>query len=373
MAFSENVIEHAKYAEGKFSYYTEIICDTAEDIPDPVEHPSWEVGSKLFVLENGGSSYRLSNGRKWMKVNFDKFGEGGDGSFDPDQYYTAEQTDALLTAVQQTVDETASGLSAVNVRQQNMSRNVVASTEAEVREALQFAADHPGCYLSLTLAAGLHATVPTLYIRNAVVYIAGTQTGGVNTSTITFEQTSTTSNLHVQNTSLSIQNINLNGCHKNSTAGYGVVRVEQGSSLHCEGVKFGQAEGSQNFGNNIEVQISSRAYIKNTEFCLQNTTDARASGIYLFGNSEAVSQNCTMSADSAVQNIARLEAGSSYNQIGGSYDVYMAAGHASMYLVNGVQKVPADLTALAPADLLLNEMPEQLETMESDTENTEMM
>ncbi len=372
MAFSENVIEHAKYAEGKFSYYTEIICDTAEDIPDPVEHPSWEVGSKLFVLENGGSSYRLSNGRKWVKVNFDKFGEGGDGSFDPDQYYTAEQTDALLTAVQQTVDETASGLSAVNVRQQNMSRNVVASTEAEVREALQFAAEHPGCYLSLTLAAGLHATVPTLYIRNAVVYIAGTQTNGVNTSTITFEQTGTTSNLHVQNTSLSIQNINLNGCHKNSTAGYGVVRVEQGSSLQCSGVKFGQADESLNFGNNIEVQVCSRALIANTEFCVLSS-DTRASGIFVFGNSEAVSKSCTMSADSAVQNIARLEVGSSYNQIGSSYGVYMPAGHASMYLVNGVQKVPADLTALAPADLLLNEIPEQLETMESDTENTEMM
>ena len=63
--------------DGTSKYYVDVMVDTAADIPNPAEHPEWEVGSELMVLENGGSKYQLSNAREWVSVNFNS-GGGGD-------------------------------------------------------------------------------------------------------------------------------------------------------------------------------------------------------------------------------------------------------------------------------------------------------
>ena len=78
--YHERIVSHARYQEGQTSYYVELTADRAADIPDPAEHPEWEVGSELCILENGGSRYRLSNAREWVRVNFSGGGEGGDVS-----------------------------------------------------------------------------------------------------------------------------------------------------------------------------------------------------------------------------------------------------------------------------------------------------
>lgn len=348
MAFSENVMEHARYVNGVFTYYAEITCDTAADIPDPVEHPNWEAGSKLYVLESGGSCYRLSNSREWKPVNFDNIGEGGEGGLDPENFYTMQQVDVLIGNVQNAADANTADISVLQENAQCMSRTVAAATEQEVREALQFAAEHPGCYLSLTLAAGLNAVIPTLLIRNATILITGTKANDANSNTLTFEQTAATSNLRLQNTALLVRNVNLNGNHNHATGGYGVIRAEYGSSVTCIEAAFGQAEESLNFGNNIEIRETSRAYIVDTVFRSLSSA-ANACGIYVTSNGEATTKNCALAEDSVVQNIARLENGASYNQIGTEYGVYMAAGHASLYSVDGIQRVPVNLSALVEA------------------------
>lgn len=76
--YHERIVSHAKYQDGQTSYYVELMVDKAADIPDPAEHPEWETGSELLVLENGGTRYRLSNSGTWVQVNFKSSPEGGD-------------------------------------------------------------------------------------------------------------------------------------------------------------------------------------------------------------------------------------------------------------------------------------------------------
>lgn len=80
MEYHEKILRNARYLDGITTYYVDVVCDTAADIPNPADHPEWEVGSELIVLENGGSKYKLSNARVWVKVNFDDLAEGGDDS-----------------------------------------------------------------------------------------------------------------------------------------------------------------------------------------------------------------------------------------------------------------------------------------------------
>lgn len=55
-------------------YLVEITVDTAADIPQPRD--CWAAGSKLEVLENGGSKYKLNHAREWVNSNFNKGGGG---------------------------------------------------------------------------------------------------------------------------------------------------------------------------------------------------------------------------------------------------------------------------------------------------------
>lgn len=59
-------------------YLVKITADTAADIPQP--RNCWAAGSELEVLENGGSKYKLTNSREWVKVNFKTGAGGGDNS-----------------------------------------------------------------------------------------------------------------------------------------------------------------------------------------------------------------------------------------------------------------------------------------------------
>lgn len=248
-----------------------------------------------------------------------------------------QSVEALDNDLHEEIERVASANAQTASMLSSMSRTVTATTEQAVREALQFAAEHPGCYLSMTLAAGLNATVPTLYIRNATVLITGTKINDALSNVITFELTSTTSNLHLQNTALLLRNVGMNGNHNHSTGGYGIIRAEYGSSVTCENVVFDQAEGSLNFGNNIEIRDASRAYIVNTVFQSLSTA-VNACGVFVTSNGEAVAKTCSFAADSYIERIARLESGATFNQIGTEYGVYMADGHASIYRKDGKEQ-----------------------------------
>ena len=85
--------------DGTSKYYVDVMVDTAADIPNPAEHPEWEIGSELVVLENGGSKYQLSNAREWVQVNFDEFAEGGDVSA------LQEQVEEAITQIAEVQEE----------------------------------------------------------------------------------------------------------------------------------------------------------------------------------------------------------------------------------------------------------------------------
>lgn len=218
-----------------------------------------------------------------------------------------------------------------------MLQKVNATTEDEVRDALLFAATHPGAFVHITLAEGLNATVPNVAIRNSTIYILGTKVDGVNTNTITFEQTEDTHNMTLQNSSMSIQNVNLLGAHAPThvTAGYGIIRSHLGSCLYCSGVIFGQTEDSGLFGSNIEAMASSNIYASECVFCVMSTK-TNASAVHATANSEVVTYNCSIADDSASPNLARVEKGSKFNQIGTNLPVYLPEGHASLCYVDGV-------------------------------------
>lgn len=215
--------------------------------------------------------------------------------------------------------------------------SITATTEAEVLEALEFARNSPGCFVSLKLAAGVCATIPTMYLYNAMLGISGTQTNGANTNILTFTRTSTTSNLHFYGSSVYIISVTLQGNHTKDTGGYGVLRAEYGSKLYCNNVTFQQAENSANFGNNVEIRDASDAFLANCVF-RSVSTSSTAAAVYANSGSNATVRNCSFADDSTVQKIARMEIGARVNQIGTTFDVLRPAGHASEYRIDGVEQ-----------------------------------
>lgn len=215
--------------------------------------------------------------------------------------------------------------------------SITATTEAEVLKALEIARNSPGCYVALKLAAGVCATVPTMYLYNVVLSITGTQTDGANTNVLTFAQTGTTSNLHFQGSSVYLISVTLRGNLTKSTGGYGVLRAEYGSKLYCNKVTFQQAEGSADFGNNIEVRDVSDCFVANCVF-RSVSTNSSAAAVYANSGSNATIRNCSFAGDSTVQTIARMEIGARVNQIGTTFDVLRPAGHASEYRIDGVEQ-----------------------------------
>ncbi len=274
-------------------------------------------------------------------------GTGGE-SVDLSNYYTAPQVDTKIRAVEQVIAGLESGLrgeiesvaadiSVLQNTAQNMSRTFAATAEQEVRDALQFAAAHPGCYLDITLPAGMNVTLPTMYIFNATIKITGTQQNSINTNTITFEQTSTTSNLHFENTSLKLSNLDLVGDNATASASRGTLRAETGSYIYINKCRFRQAEGSQNLGCCVEARDAQGGLIANSEFGLSSTS-ANACGIYCSGNVLVTAKSCTFAADSTTQTIARLELGAHFGQLDTAYNVIRTANHGTVYRLNGVEQ-----------------------------------
>lgn len=218
-----------------------------------------------------------------------------------------------------------------------MSRTLNATTENEVREALLYATSHPGAYLNIVLAEGLNVTLPDIVLRNSTVYIVGTQVDGANTNTIAFEPTSSTHNMMVLNSAMTIQNLTILGSHipTHTTAGYGIVRSHYGSSLYCSNVTFDKTEDSGPIGNAVEAMSNSSAYLSECTFDV-TCTAANASAVHVIANSEGVTYHCSMAEDSVSGNIARVEKGSRFNQIGTNLPVYLPNGHASLCYVDGV-------------------------------------
>lgn len=242
---------------------------------------------------------------------------------------TAQST---ATAAQSAAAENAEAITAVSEAVSGMSRTLTAKTEAEVREALQFAADHPGSYLNMTLAAGLNATVPTLYFRNCAINIYGTFVNNEISNTITFEKTGTTSNMHLQNSMLYTERIRYIGNTTGSTRGIGIIRGETGSAIFANNLEFGQAEGSGNFGNNIEVQNGATVYVENCKFRAMSTHSV-AAVVFCIAGARATVKNCTIAEDSTVQRLGNAENGGFINQLGTTLDVSITAG--GMYALNG--------------------------------------
>lgn len=343
-------VEHIKTLAGLDKVL--VTADTSEDIPTPAK--SWAVGSTCEVLEDGGSKYRLSNSGEWVEVDFETGGGGvteeyvqqkiaeaqlSGGEVDLSAYPARSEVQDMIepvsnaaTAAQSAAAENAEAITTVSEAVSGMSRTLTARTEAEVREALQFAADHPGSYLNLTLAAGLNATVPTLYFRNCVINIYGTFVNDEISNTVTFEKTGTTSNLHLQNSMLYTQKIRYIGNTTGSTRGIGVIRGETGSAIFANNLEFGQAEGSDNFGNNIEVQNGATVYAENCKFRAMSTHSV-AAVVFCIAGARATVKNCTIAEDSTVQRLGNAENGGFINQLGTTLDVSITAG--GMYALNG--------------------------------------
>lgn len=63
--YHEKIESHARYQDGMTSYYVTIFADSADDIPDPDDHPEWEVGSTC-IITNSREIKILNNLRKWV-------------------------------------------------------------------------------------------------------------------------------------------------------------------------------------------------------------------------------------------------------------------------------------------------------------------
>lgn len=250
------------------------------------------------------------------------------------------KTDSATESVESALEKITlieGDLERMDLEQSMMSRTITATTEQEVREALQFVAEHPGANLKMTLAADLNATVPTLYLQNANVVITGTRKDGVNSNVITFEQTTTTSNLHFENTTVKLSNLDFLGNNATASAARGTIRAETGSTLYINQCRFGQAEGSANIGCGVEYRDAQGGLVANTEFTILNTT-ANACGIYCSGNVLVTAKTCSFSADSVTQNIARLELGAHFGQIDTAFNVVRTANHGTVYRLNGEEQ-----------------------------------
>lgn len=219
----------------------------------------------------------------------------------------------------------------------SMSLTLTATMEEDVVSAFLWAAAQPGRRLTMTLAAGVCATVPTLYLYNATVEVTGTQSGGVNTNVLTFEQTATTSNLHFQNTSLRFSNLDLLGSNTTASASRGTLRAEMGSYIYLNRCRFGQAVGSQNLGCCVETRDAQGGLVANTEFKIMNTS-ANSCGIYCSGNVLVTAKACTFAADSVTQVLARLELGAHFGQLDTAYNVIRTANHGTVYRLGGKEQ-----------------------------------
>ena len=51
--------------DGTSKYYVDVMVDTAADIPDPAEHPEWEVESTCIIADTKEVKI-LNNQRKWV-------------------------------------------------------------------------------------------------------------------------------------------------------------------------------------------------------------------------------------------------------------------------------------------------------------------
>lgn len=108
--YHERIVESIEKTYEPDKNYVMITADTAADIPDPAEHPEWEVGSELVVLENGGSKYQLSNAREWVSVNFNS-GGGGDSAKLQEELDKAKAT--LNSVIERSVTEIRSDVTCI--------------------------------------------------------------------------------------------------------------------------------------------------------------------------------------------------------------------------------------------------------------------
>lgn len=63
--YHEKIIRNARYLDGITTYYVDILCDTAADIPNPAEHPEWEVESTCIIADTKEVKI-LNNQREWV-------------------------------------------------------------------------------------------------------------------------------------------------------------------------------------------------------------------------------------------------------------------------------------------------------------------
>lgn len=307
MAFSENIMEHAKYADGTFTYYAEIICDTEADIPEPAEHPNWEVGSRLIVLENGGSQYRLSNAREWVQVNFNQSGEGGDSG-----------ASLLSTSIKVYVNASAGsdendGLSA-------------SKPFATLGHALEATVGYGMTEISMT--AGSYDFPDDLYyIFNRDLRITGV--GQVKTRLY--------GKLHVSSSNLELVSLSLNGAKEISTD-IALMTIMHGSTVKMEN-SYAYASTSNN-----AFYVGTMGHL-----FLYGTTVYNFSTHMLYMTMDADAVLCAVlcSTSSTSENV--MAGGTALLRITDCPDMTYTANYAGIVFVDGVQKSPVDISTLASA------------------------
>ncbi len=321
MAFTENIIEHGKYADGTFSYYAEIICDTAADIPDPAAHPNWEVGSKLLVLENGGSQYRLSNARNWVQVNFNTGGEGGDAGI------ALLHTKNIKVYVNSaTGSDTNDGLKA-------------STAFATLAHAVNVTAAYGTTEIVLAEGEYDYDEAGVIYAYNRDLRISG---AGSDSTTLYAKVYANSSNVE-------LVKLTLDTSRTTNTTSAPLTSIHGSTCLMTDCVI------STNATNGVYVGNMGYAYIANT--VINGTTERM---VYVTNDGSATILNTSGTTESTRPNV--LSGASAMVRIIGCPDLTYSTNYTGIVFVDGIQKSPLANEASSTNGILL---PED-ETLESD-------
>ncbi len=320
MAFTENIIEHGKYADGTFSYYAEIICDTVADIPDPAAHPNWEVGSKLLVLESGGTQYRLSNARKWVQVNFNTGGEGGDAG---SALLRSKNIKIYVNAA--TGSDSNDGLSASNAF-------------ATLGRALDAAAVY--AMSEIVIAQGEYAFPSSPYsVYGGDIRISG---AGADATTLIGKLSINSANFE-----LSALTVDTSADTSTSSA----ITVIHGGTVRISDAVI----NAPTAGNGIYV--GNMGYVFAYNVVINGTTQRM---VYVTNDGRATLQTVSGTTDSTRENVMTGAAG--FTRIVASPDLTYSTNYTGVVFVDGVQRSPS---ATAASSTNENELMED-ETFESD-------
>ncbi len=304
MAYSENRMEHARLVDGIFTYYVEITCDTAAEMPDPAEHPNWEIGSQLLVLEDGGSVYRLSNTREWVAVNFPEAGKGGDkGSLSTKLYVNA-----------------ASGSDSNN----GLTSSTAFQTLAKAMEIAQTYG-----MAEIQLAAGEYQFADFVqHVYHGDVRI----TGAGQDSTTLYAQ------VYANHANVEIGSLTLDTTHGTSLSAAALTVIHGGTGKLANVTITTASENGVYVGNMGYVFLYSVVINGSTQRMVYLTNDGQATLQSVSGTTESDRPNVMAGAASLVRIVT-------------SPNLTYSTNYSGIVYVDGVQRSPVDLSAVTASTL----------------------